>query len=158
MVAAVDVCATGVSAAGASFWVPEFLLRRNRIIRPLHRGIFPSAITAPEKPYLRYFLKHFNFMEETIMTMHSTVLIALVLLIGATVASTAQEGPNQTFTCTAKTFNECLMEAPCSAWKRSGPKAYKLVTKIIFRGNPVEGETISGGTIGDVLETKCGKK
>jgi len=45
------------------------------------------------------------------------------------------------------------MEAPCSAWKRSGPKAYKLDTKIIFRGNPVEGETISGGTIGDVLET-----
>ena len=34
----------------------------------------------------------------------------------------------------------------------------KLETKIIFRGNPVEGETISGGTMGDVLETKCGKK
>jgi hypothetical protein len=31
-------------------------------------------------------------------------------------------------------------------------------TKIIFRGNPVEGETISGGTMGDTLETKCGKK
>ena len=81
------------------------------------------------------------------MTKHSTVLIALVLLIGATVPSFAVEGPNQTFTCTAKTFNECLMEAPCSAWKRSGPKACKLDTKIIFRGNPVVGETISGGTI-----------
>jgi hypothetical protein len=48
------------------------------------------------------------------------------------------------------------MEAPCSAWKRLGPKGYKL--EIIFRGNPVEGETISGGTMGDILETKCGKK
>jgi hypothetical protein len=61
----------------------------------------------------------------------------------------AEERPSQTFTCTAKTFNECLVEAPCSAWKRSGPKEYKLDTKIIFRGNPMEGETISGGTIGD---------
>jgi hypothetical protein len=92
------------------------------------------------------------------MPVHSTVSIALILLIGATVSSIAEEGPHQTFTCTAKTFNECLMEAPCSACKRSGPKEYKLDTKIIFRGNPVEGETISGGTIGDVLETKCGKK
>jgi hypothetical protein len=91
-------------------------------------------------------------------TLHSTILIALVLLIGATVPSTAEEGPDQSFTCSAKTFNECLMEAPCSAWKRSGPKEYKLGNKIIFRGNPVEGETISGGTIGDILETKCGKK
>ena len=90
--------------------------------------------------------------------MNSTVLIALVLLIGATVPSFAEEEPKQAFTCTAKTFNECLMEAPCSAWKRLGPKGYHLNTKIIFRGNPVEGETISGGTIGDVLETKCGKK
>ena len=92
------------------------------------------------------------------MPLHSTVLIALILLIGATAPGFAEEGPNQTFTCTVKTFNECLMEAPCSAWKRSGPKEYKLDTKIIFRGNPVEGETISGGTIGDVLERKCGKK
>ena len=92
------------------------------------------------------------------MRLHSTVSIALILLMGATVPSIAEAGPNQTFTCTAKTFNECLMEAPCSAWKRSGPKEYKLDTKIIFRGNPVEGETISGGTIGNVLETKCGKK
>jgi hypothetical protein len=92
------------------------------------------------------------------MPLHSTVLIVLISLIGATVPSIAEEAPHQTFTCTAKTFNECLMEAPCSAWKRSGPKEYKLHTKIIFRGNPVEGETISGGTIGDVLETKCGKK
>ena len=92
------------------------------------------------------------------MPLHSTVLIVLILLIGATVPSLAEDGSNQTFTCTAKTFNECLMEAPCSAWKRSGPKEYKLDTKIIFRGNPVEGETISGGTIGNVLETKCGKK
>jgi hypothetical protein len=92
------------------------------------------------------------------MTIHSTVLIALILLIGATVPGISEEEPNQTFTCTAKTFNECLMEAPCSAWKRLGPKEYKLDTKIIFRGNPVKGETISGGTIGDVLETKCGKK
>jgi hypothetical protein len=80
------------------------------------------------------------------------------MLIGATVPGLAEEELNQTFTCTAKTFNECLMEAPCNVWKRSGPKEYKLKTKIIFRGNPVEGETISGGTIGDVLETKCGKK
>ena len=92
------------------------------------------------------------------MALHSTVLIALVLLIGATVPSFAEEGSKQPFTCTAKTFNECLMEAPCSAWKRLGPKEYKLDTKIIFRGNPVEGETISGGTMGDNLETKCGKK
>ena len=92
------------------------------------------------------------------MALHSTVLTALILLIGATVASLAEEEPKQTFTCTAKTFNECLIEAPCSAWKRSGPKAYKLDTKIIFRGNAVQGEVISGGTIGDALETKCGTK
>jgi hypothetical protein len=92
------------------------------------------------------------------MALHSTLLMALILLIGAAVPSIAEDGSNQTFTCTAKTFNECLMEAPCSAWKRSGPKAYKLDTKIIFRGTPVKGETISGGTIGDVLETKCGNK
>ena len=92
------------------------------------------------------------------MTLNFAASIALTLLIGATVPTLAEEGPNQIFTCTAKTFNECLMEAPCSAWKRSGPKEYKLDTKIIFRGNPVEGETISGGTIGDVLESKCGKK
>jgi hypothetical protein len=92
------------------------------------------------------------------MPLHSALSMALILLIGAAVPSIAEEESNQTFTCTAKTFNECLMEAPCSAWKRSGPKAYKLDTKIIFRGNPVEGETISGGTIGDVLETKCGNK
>jgi hypothetical protein len=93
-----------------------------------------------------------------LMALHSTVLIALVLLIGAAVPSLGEEGPKQTFTCTAKTFNECLMEAPCNAWKRLGPKGYQLNTKIIFRGNPVEGETISGGTMGDALETKCGKK
>ena len=92
------------------------------------------------------------------MLLHSRLLTALILLIGATVPSLAEEGPNQTFTCTAKTFKECLMEAPCSAWKRIGPKDYKLETKIIFRGKPVEGETISGGTIGDVLEAKCGNK
>ena len=92
------------------------------------------------------------------MTLNFTASIALTLFIGATVPTLADEGPNQTFTCTAKTFNECLMEVPCSAWKRSGPKEYKLDTKIIFRGNPVEGETISGGTIGDVLEAKCGRK
>ena len=89
------------------------------------------------------------------MAVNSTVLITLVLLIGAAVPSFAEEEPKQTFTCTAKTFNECLMEAPCSAWKRLGPKGYQLN---IFRGKPVEGETISGGTIGDILETKCGKK
>jgi hypothetical protein len=50
------------------------------------------------------------------------------------------------------------MEAPCSAWTRLGPKGYQLNTKIIYRGKPIEGETISGGTIGDSLETKCGKK
>jgi hypothetical protein len=42
------------------------------------------------------------------MTLHSTLSIALILLIGATVPTIAKEGPNQTFTCTAKTFNECL--------------------------------------------------
>ena len=92
------------------------------------------------------------------MVVNSTVLIALVILIGGTVPSFAEEELKQTFTCTAKTFNECLMEAPCSAWKRLGPKGYRLNTKIIFRGNPVEGETISGGTMGEMLETKCGKK
>jgi hypothetical protein len=92
------------------------------------------------------------------MTLHHTVLILLVSLLGATVPSLAEEGSQQNFTCTAKAFNDCLMEAPCSAWKRLGPKDYKLETKIMFRGNPVEGETISGGTMGDVLETKCGKK
>ena len=91
------------------------------------------------------------------MVVNSTLLIALVL-IGATVPSFAEEESKQTFTCTAKTFNECLMEAPCSAWKRVGSKGYQLNTKIIFRGNPVEGETISGGTMGEMLETKCGKK
>jgi hypothetical protein len=85
-------------------------------------------------------------------------MIALVILFGAIVPSFAEEELKQTFTCTAKTFNECLMEAPCSAWKRLGPKGYQLNTKIIFRGNPVEGETISGGTMGEMLETKCGKK
>ena len=92
------------------------------------------------------------------MVVNSTVLIALVILIGGTVPSFAEEELKQTFTCTAKTFNECLMEAPCSAWKRLGPKGYQLNNKIIFRGNPVEGETISGGTMGEMLETKCGKK
>jgi hypothetical protein len=92
------------------------------------------------------------------MTLRSTVLIPLVLLLGATIPCLAEEASKRSFTCTAKTFNDCLMEAPCSAWKRLGPKDYKLETKIIFRGNPVEGETISGGTMGDVLETKCGKK
>ena len=57
---------------------------------------------------------------------HSTVLIPLVLLLGATVPCLAEEGSKQNFTCTAKAFNDCLMEAPCSAWKRLGPKDYKL--------------------------------
>jgi hypothetical protein len=92
------------------------------------------------------------------MTRPSIVLIPLVLLLGATMPCFAEEASKQSFNCTAKTFNDCLMEAPCSAWKRLGSKDYKLETKIIFRGNPVEGETISGGTMGDVLETKCGKK
>ena len=91
------------------------------------------------------------------MTLRSAVLVPLVLLLEATVPCVAEEG-SKSFTCAAKAFNDCLMEAPCSAWKRLGPKDYKLETKIIFRGNPVEGETISGGTIGDALETKCGKK
>jgi hypothetical protein len=63
---------------------------------------------------------------EAVMAQHSTVLIALALLLGATVPCFAEEAPKQTFTCTAKTFNDCLMEAPCSAWKRSGPREYKL--------------------------------
>src|SRR5262245_26649526 len=115
---------------------------------------FCSVVRAPEKPYISLFSEP-STSSETVMRLHSTVLIALILLIGATVSGIAEEGSDQTFTCTAKTFIECLMEAPCSAWKRSGPKAFKLDTKIIFRGNPVEGETISGGTIGEVLETKC---
>jgi hypothetical protein len=45
------------------------------------------------------------------MTMHSTVLIALVLLIGATVPNIADEGPNQPFTCTAKRLTS-------ASWKR----------------------------------------
>jgi hypothetical protein len=69
-----------------------------------------------------------------------SLLIALAILIGATVPGFAEEELKQTFTCTAKTFNECLMEAPCSGWKRSGPKGYHLNNKIIFRGNPVEGD------------------
>jgi hypothetical protein len=92
------------------------------------------------------------------MTLHPTVLIPLVLLLGTTVPCLTEEASKQSFACTTKMFNDCLMEAPCSVWKRLGPKDYKLETKILFRGNPVEGETISGGTMGDVLETKCGKK
>ena len=92
------------------------------------------------------------------MSLHSTLLIPLVWLLGATVPCLAEEASKQSFTCTAKAFNDCLMEAPCSAWKRLGLKDYKLETKIIFRGKAVEGETISGGTMGEVLETKCGKK
>ena len=95
---------------------------------------------------------------ETVMPMFSTIFTALTLLIGATVPIFAEEGPDEAFTCTAKTFNECLIEAPCNAWKRSGPKAYKLDNKIIFRGKPVQGEVISGGTIGDALEAKCGSQ
>ena len=68
------------------------------------------------------------------MNLHSTALIPMVLLLGATVPCPAEEASKQSFTCTAKTFNDCLMEAPCSAWKRLGPKDYKLETKIIFRG------------------------
>jgi hypothetical protein len=92
------------------------------------------------------------------MTLRSAVLVPLVLLLGATIPCVAEEGSKQNFTCTAKAFNDCLMEAPCSSWKRLGPKDFKLETKIIFRGNPVEGETILGGTMGDMLETKCAKK
>jgi hypothetical protein len=92
------------------------------------------------------------------MTLRSAALVPLVLLLAATVPCLAEEASKQSFTCTAKAFNDCLMEAPCTAWKRLGPKDYKLEAKIIFRGNAVEGETISGGTLGDVLETKCAKK
>jgi hypothetical protein len=49
------------------------------------------------------------------MLVSSTLLIALVILIGATVPSFADEELKQTFTCTAKTF-KYLLEAPCSAW------------------------------------------
>ena len=92
------------------------------------------------------------------MTPQAALLVPLILLLGDTAPCLAADASKQSFTCTAKTFNDCLMEAPCSAWKRLGPKDYKLETKIIFRGNPLEGETISGGTMGDVLEAKCGKK
>ena len=50
---------------------------------------------------------------EAVMVVNSTVLIALAILIGAAVPSFAWEELKQTFACTAKTFNECLMEAPC---------------------------------------------
>ena len=45
------------------------------------------------------------------MVVNSTVLIALVLLFGATVASFAEEAPKQTFTRTAKLLTSAL-------WKR----------------------------------------
>jgi len=45
------------------------------------------------------------------MAVNSTVLIALVLLIGATVPSFAEEEPKQTFTCTAKRLTS-------ASWKR----------------------------------------
>jgi hypothetical protein len=156
MVAPVDVCATGLSAAGHPSGCRNFILAQ-----PNHSAASPrdfsSGHYSPGKAVHSLFSETLTF-REAVMTLHSTILIASVLLIGATVPSIAEEGPDRSFTCSAKTFNECLMEAPCSAWKRSGPKEYKLGTKIIFRGNPVEGETISGGTIGDILETKCGKK
>jgi hypothetical protein len=44
------------------------------------------------------------------MTLHHTVLVPLVLLLGATVPSFAEEGSKHDFTCTAKAFNDCLME------------------------------------------------
>jgi hypothetical protein len=113
---------------------------------------------ALERSYIPLFSEIGTDQREAVMVVNSTALIALVILIGGTVPSFAEEELKQTFTCTAKTFNECLMEAPCSAWKRLGPNGYQLNTKIIFRGNPVEGETISGGTMGEMLETKCGKK
>ena len=80
------------------------------------------------------------------MVVNSTILIALVILIGGSVPSFAEEELKQTFTCTAKTFNECLMEAPCSAWKRLGPKAIPaLNTKNhLLGGNPVEGRNYFG--------------
>jgi len=43
------------------------------------------------------------------MTPHHTVLIPLVLLLGATVPSLAEEGSKQNFTCTARAFNDCLI-------------------------------------------------
>jgi hypothetical protein len=57
------------------------------------------------------------------MALRSTVWTAWILSLGATVPCFAEEAPKQTFTCTAKTFNECLMEAPCGAWKRSGGRS-----------------------------------
>jgi hypothetical protein len=54
------------------------------------------------------------------MPLHATALTALILLIGATVPSLAEEGPNQTFNCTAKTFNECLIEARAALGKGQG--------------------------------------
>jgi hypothetical protein len=87
------------------------------------------------------------------MVVNSTVLIALVILIGGTVPSFAEEELKQTFTCTAKTFNECLMEAPCSAWKRLGPKGYQLNTKIIFRGIPWKAKLFRAA-----LWVKCSKR
>jgi hypothetical protein len=80
----------------------------------MHRG------RAIRRPHIRYFLKSVLALWEAVMALHSTPLIALVLLLGATVPCFAEETPS--------------------------------------RGNPVEGETISGGTMGDILETKYGKK
>jgi len=65
------------------------------------------------------------------MALHSTLLTAWVLLLGTAVPCFAEEEPKP---CTTKTFNECLVEAPYSAWKRLGPKGYQLNSKIIFRG------------------------
>jgi hypothetical protein len=57
------------------------------------------------------------------MTLHSTVLIPMVLLLGATVPCLAEEASKQSFTCTAKTFNDCLMEARLETVRSEGLQA-----------------------------------
>ena len=72
--------------------------------------ILPSADwdARPGKVVHSLFSEIGTGQREVVMVVNSTVLIALVL-IGATVPSFAEEEPKQNFTCTAKTFNECLM-------------------------------------------------
>jgi hypothetical protein len=80
----------------------------------------------------------------TYATLANVILAAKKTVVGTRLVEFETRG------CTAN-----LAGGPQISRKRSGPKAYKLDTKIIFRGNPLQGETISGGTTGDVLESKA---
>jgi hypothetical protein len=80
----------------------------------------------------------------TYATLANVILAAKKTVVGTRLVEFETRG------CTAN-----LAGGPQISRKRSGPKAYKLDTKIIFRGNPLQGEIISGGTTGDVLESKA---